>query len=77
MYYEKYYYYYYVTLTDFVISALADGLSLGFEWQQVSSSVQDSSQYSGRSIIIIIIIIIIPCEFFIPVLAYDISLEFE
>ena len=30
-------------------SALADGLSLVFEWQQVSSSLQDSSQYSGRS----------------------------
>ena len=30
-------------------SALADGLSLEFEWQQVSSSLQDSSQYSGRS----------------------------
>ena len=25
------------------------GLSLEFEWQQVSSSLQDSSQYSGRS----------------------------
>ena len=30
-------------------SALADGLLLEFEWQQVSSSPQDSSQYSGRS----------------------------
>ena len=29
--------------------ALADGFSLEFEWQQVSSSLQDSSQYSGRS----------------------------
>ena len=28
-------------------SALADSFSL--EWQQVSSSPQDSSQYSGRS----------------------------
>ena len=27
---------------------LADGFSLEFEWQQVSSSLQDSSQYSGR-----------------------------
>ena len=34
---------------EFFISALADGLSLEFEWQQVSSSHQDSSQYSGRS----------------------------
>ena len=33
----------------FLTSVLADGLSLGFEWQQVSSSLQNSSQYSGRS----------------------------
>ena len=26
---------------------VADGLSLKFEWQQVSSSLEDSSQYSG------------------------------
>ena len=38
--------YYYL---DFFISAFADGLSLEFEWQQVSSSIQDSSQYSDRS----------------------------
>ena len=30
-------------------SALADGFSLEFERQQVSSSLQDSSYYSGRS----------------------------
>ena len=30
-------------------SALADGFSLDSEWQQVSSSLQDSSQYSSRS----------------------------
>ena len=30
-------------------SALADGSSLESEWQQISSSLQDSSQYSGRS----------------------------
>ena len=34
---------------EFFTSVLADGLSLEFEWQQVSSSLQDSSQYSGRS----------------------------
>ena len=33
---------------DFFISVLADGLLLETEWQQVSSSLQDSSQYSGR-----------------------------
>ena len=33
----------------FFTLALADGLSLEFEWQQVSSSLQDSSQYSGHS----------------------------
>ena len=30
-------------------SANTDGLSLEFEWQQVSSSLQDSSQYFFRS----------------------------
>ena len=30
-------------------SANADGLSLEFKWQQISSSLQDSSQYSGHS----------------------------
>ena len=33
---------------EFFSSALADSLSVEFEWQQVSSSLQDSSQYSGR-----------------------------
>ena len=34
---------------EFFTSALADRLSLEFEWQKVSSSLQDFSQYSGRS----------------------------
>ena len=34
---------------EFFMSALADSPSLEFEWQQVSSSLQDSSQYSDRS----------------------------
>ena len=34
---------------EFFTSALADGLSLEFEWQQVSSSLLDSSQYPGHS----------------------------
>ena len=33
---------------EFFTSALADGLSLKSEWYQVSSSLQDSSQYSGN-----------------------------
>ena len=37
------------TPLEFFISVLADGFSLEFEWQQVSSSLQDSSQYSGHS----------------------------
>ena len=41
-------YYYYYSLRFFHIS-LVYGLSLEFEWPQVSSSCQDSSQYSGRS----------------------------
>ena len=34
---------------EFFTSALADGLSLETEWQQVSLSFQDFSRYSGRS----------------------------
>ena len=34
---------------EFSPSAFADGLSLEFEWQQVSSSLRDSSPNSGRS----------------------------
>ena len=34
---------------EFFTSALADGFLLEFEWQQVSSTLQDSFQYSGRS----------------------------
>ena len=30
-------------------SVLPDSFSLKFEWQQVSSTLKDSSQYSGRS----------------------------
>ena len=34
---------------EFFTSVLADGFSLEFEWLQVSSSLPDSSQFSGRS----------------------------
>ena len=34
---------------EFFTAELADGLSLEFEWQQVPSSLKDSSQYSGWS----------------------------
>ena len=34
-------------LSEFFISVLADGFRLEFEWKQVSSSLQDSSQYFG------------------------------
>ena len=34
---------------EFFSPALADGFSLEFEWHQVSSSHQDTSQYSDRS----------------------------
>ena len=34
---------------EYFTSALFNGLSQEFEWQQVSSGPQDSSQYSGRS----------------------------
>ena len=45
--YYYYYYYYYFTPSEFFI--LAGGLSLEFEWQQVSLALQDSSKYSGWS----------------------------
>ena len=41
---DNYYYPY-----EFFTSVLTDGFSLEFEWQQVSTSLQDSSQDSGRS----------------------------
>ena len=34
---------------EFFMLALANGFSLKFEWQQVSSSLQDSPQYSSWS----------------------------
>ena len=37
-----------IYLLELFTSALVDGLSLEIEWQQVSSSLQDSSQYSDR-----------------------------
>ena len=37
------------TPLEFFTSALADGFSLEFEWQQVSPSIQDFSQYPDRS----------------------------
>ena len=36
-------------LWEFSSPALADGFTLDFERQQVSSSLQNSPQYSGRS----------------------------
>ena len=39
------YYYYYFTPSEFFTLALADGLSQEFEWQQVSLSVQDFSEF--------------------------------
>ena len=39
---------YYITPCKFLTRALADGLSLESEWQQVTTGFQDSSQYCGR-----------------------------
>ena len=39
----------FIILLFFEFFTAADGLSLEFEWQQVSSSLNDSPQYSGRS----------------------------
>ena len=43
------YFTYLFTPWEFSTSVLADSLPLESEWQQVSSSLQDSSQYSGLS----------------------------
>ena len=42
------YHYYFISFVFFT-PVLGDGLSLESEWQQVSSGLQDTSQYSGRS----------------------------
>ena len=38
-----------IIIIEFFTSVLADGFQLEFEWKQVSSSLKDSSQDSGRS----------------------------
>ena len=38
-----------IIILEFFTSASADSLSLEFEWQQFSSSLQDFSRYSGCS----------------------------
>ena len=38
-----------ITPWEFFTSANTDGLSLEFGWQQVSLSLQGSTQYSGQS----------------------------
>ena len=47
-YYITPYEFYYITPCEFFTPALADGLPVEFEWWQVSSGLQDSSQYSSR-----------------------------
>ena len=37
-----------IIICEFFTPALVDGISLGSKWQQVSSSLQDSSQYSNQ-----------------------------
>ena len=49
MFYYYYHYHYYYTPLEFFTTALTDGFTLEFEWQQVSTSLQDSSQDSGPS----------------------------
>ena len=39
----------YLRLSLSLLLVLADGLLIEYDWQQVSSSLPDSSQYSGRS----------------------------
>ena len=62
---------FFVLFWEFFTPASADGFSLEFEWQQVSSSLQDSSQYSGRCLLFT------PLKFFTSVLPDGFSLQFE
>ena len=70
-------------LWEFFTPALADGFPLEFEWQQVSSSLQDSSQYSGRPQQCCRLDSLHPppisksWEFFTPALADGFPLEYE
>ena len=48
-YYYYYYYYYYFIPSEFFAPTLTGGFYLESEWQQVSSGLQDSFGYSGRS----------------------------
>ena len=48
-YYYYYYYYYYYFTYELFIPALPNGLSLEYNPHQISTCIQDSSQYSGRS----------------------------
>ena len=41
------YYHYYLTSCEFLTPAFVDGFSHEYEWQQISLSLQESSQYSG------------------------------
>ena len=43
-----------IIICSFFTSVLADGFSLEFEWQQVSLSLLDSPQYSGRSLLLLL-----------------------
>ena len=43
------FFFFFFTPLEFFTSVLTDGFTLEFEWQQVSSSLLDSSQDSGHS----------------------------
>ena len=58
--YHHYYYHYYFTPCEFFTPALVGDHSLKFERQQVSSGLQDSSQYSSQSQQCCSVVLILP-----------------
>ena len=42
-------FFFFFTRWDLFVSVLVDGFSVEFAWQQISSSLKDSYQYSDRS----------------------------
>ena len=48
-YYHHYYHYYYFSTSEIFTPVLTDGLSLESEWQQVSSRLRNSEEYSSWS----------------------------
>ena len=65
-----------ILISEFFTPAIADGFLQEPEWQEISWSLLDSSQYSGR-LLLLLLLLFTPLEFFTSVLADGFSQEFE